>query len=308
MLAILVVAANTSFAGFPRLASILAQDGYLPRQLSFLGDRLVFSNGMLLLAGLTGVLIAGFGGDTHALIPLFAVGVFIAFTLSQAGMVIHWLRLRGPGWALKAFVNGIGAVATTVTLVVVTFSKFLEGAWMVLLLIPVIVWMFRTVNAHYREVALELSLRDATPDATPPLTPRIVLPVSGMHRGVYQALRYARSISNDVTAVYVEITPGAADRLREQWKTWGQGVPLVVVPSPYRSIVGPLLEYLDRVDREHDDGQLASIILPEFVPARWWQNLLHNQTAWLLKLALLYRRRRFGTVRAIIDIPLYLRK
>ena len=308
MLAILVVAANTSFAGFPRLASILAQDGYLPRQLSFLGDRLVFSNGMLLLAGLTGVLIAGFGGDTHALIPLFAVGVFIAFTLSQAGMVIHWLRLRGPGWALKASVNGIGAVATTVTLVVVTFSKFLEGAWMVLLLIPVIVWMFRTVNAHYREVALELSLRDATPDATPPLTPRIVLPVSGMHRGVYQALRYARSISNDVTAVYVEITPGAADRLREQWKTWGQGVPLVVVPSPYRSIVGPLLEYLDRVDREHDDGQLASIILPEFVPARWWQNLLHNQTAWLLKLALLYRRRRFGTVRAIIDIPLYLRK
>src|SRR5690554_171712 len=308
MLAILVVAANTSFAGFPRLASILAQDGYLPRQLSFLGDRLVFSNGMLLLAGLTGVLIAGFGGDTHALIPLFAVGVFIAFTLSQARMVIHWLRLRGPGWALKASVNGIGAVATTVTLVVVTFSKFLEGAWMVLLLIPVIVWMFRTVNAHYREVALELSLRDATPDATPPLTPRIVLPVSGMHRGVYQALRYARSISNDVTAVYVEITPGAADRLREQWKTWGQGVPLVVVPSPYRSIVGPLLEYLDRVDREHDDGQLASIILPEFVPARWWQNLLHNQTAWLLKLALLYRRRRFGTVRAIIDIPLYLRK
>ena len=308
MLAILVVAANTSFAGFPRLASILAQDGYMPRQLSFLGDRLVFSNGMLLLAGLTAVLIIGFGGDTHALIPLFAVGVFIAFTLSQAGMVMHWVRQRGRGWTLKALVNGIGAAATTVTLVVVAASKFLEGAWMVLLLIPVIVWLFRTVKAHYREIGLELSLRGATPDLTPPPTPRIVLPVSGMHRGVYQALRFARSISSNVTAVYVESTPGEADRLREQWAKWGQGVPLVVVPSPYRSIVGPLLEYLDQVDREYNDGQLASVILPEFVPAHGWQNLLHNQTAWLLKLALLYRRRRFGAVRAIIDIPLYLRK
>lgn len=307
-LAILVVAANTSYAGFPRLASILAQDGYLPRQLSFLGDRLVFSNGMMVLAVLTGALILGFGGDTHALIPLFAVGVFVAFTLSQAGMVVHWLRLRGPGWQPKALVNGIGAAATTVTLVVVALSKFAEGAWMVLALIPAIVWMFRTIKEHYREVAVELSLRGAVPDFAPPPAPRIVLPVSGMHRGVYQALRYARSISENVTAVYVEISPGAADRLREQWATWGQGVPLVVVPSPYRSIVGPLLEYLDRTDREHDDGQLASVILPEFVPAHWWQNLLHNQTAWLLKLALLYRRRRFGTFRAIIDVPLYLRK
>lgn len=308
MLAILVVAANTSFAGFPRLASILAQDGYMPRQLSFLGDRLVFSNGMLLLAGLTALLVVGFGGDTHALIPLFAVGVFVAFTLSQAGMVVHWVRLRGSGWLLKALINGAGAVATTVTLVVVAVSKFLEGAWLVLVLIPLAVWMFHTVKAHYREVAAELTLRGMVPDPTSPPAPRIVLPVSGMHRGVYQALRYARSISNNVTAVYVEIEPGDAERLREQWAIWGQGVPLAVVPSPYRSIVGPLLEYLDRTDREHNDGQLASVILPEFVPARWWQNLLHNQTAWLLKLALLYRRRRFGTVRAIIDVPLYLRK
>lgn len=308
MLAILVVAANTSFAGFPRLASILAQDSYLPRQLSFLGDRLVFSNGMLLLAGLTGVLIVGFGGDTHALIPLFAVGVFVAFTLSQAGMVIHWARQRGSGWLLKALVNGIGAAATSITLLVVAISKFVEGAWMVLVLIPIGVWMFLTVKNHYREVAVELSLRGAVPDQMPPPPPRVVLPVSGMHQGVYQALRFARSISDDVTAVYVEITPGGADRLREQWATWGQGVPLVVVPSPYRSVVGPLLAYLDEIDREHNDGQLASVILPEFVPARWWQHLLHNQTAWLLKFALLYRRRRFGTVRAIIDIPLYLRK
>jgi amino acid transporter len=308
-LLILVVAANTSFAGFPRLASILAQDGYAPRQLSFLGDRLVFSNGMLLLAGLAGVLILAFNGDSHALIPLFAVGVFLAFTLSQAGMVVHWLRVRGPAWKLKAAINGIGALATTMTLGVVLISKFTEGAWLVVLLIPLLLLAFHTVKEHYREVARELTLRNAVPEATTPLrSPRVVLPISGVHRGVVEALRYARSISDRVTAVYVEINPGDADRIRQQWEKWGQGVPLVVVPSPYRSIVGPLLEYLDRLDAESGDGQLASILLPEFVPARWWQLLLHNQTAWLLKLALLYRRRRFGKVRAIIDIPWYLRE
>ncbi|MEP0761120.1 MAG: amino acid permease, partial [Chloroflexota bacterium] len=309
-LLILVVAANTSFAGFPRLASILAQDGYAPRQLSFLGDRLVFSNGMLLLAGLTGLLIVVFNGDTHALIPLFAVGVFLAFTLSQAGMVVHWLRARGSVWGLKAAVNGMGALTTTMTLGVVLISKFVEGAWLVVLLIPLLLLAFHTVREHYREVARELTLRDATPEAvaTPLRAPRVVLPISGVHRGVVEALRYARSISDRVTAVYVEINPGDADRIRQQWEKWGQGVPLVVVPSPYRSIVGPLLEYLDRLDAESGDGQLASILLPEFVPARWWQHLLHNQTAWLLKLALLYRRRRFGKVRAIIDIPWYLRE
>lgn len=309
-LLILVVAANTSFAGFPRLASILAQDGYAPRPLSFLGDRLVFSNGMLLLAGLTGLLIVAFNGDSHALIPLFAVGVFLAFTLSQAGMVVHWLRVRGPVWGLKAAINGIGALATTLTLGVVLISKFVEGAWLVVLLIPLLLLAFHIVKEHYREVARELTLRDATPEAvaTPLRAPRVVLPISGVHRGVIEALRYARSISNRVTAVYVEVNPGDAERIRQQWETWGQGVPLVVVPSPYRSIVGPLLEYLDRLDAESGDGQLASILLPEFVPAKWWQHLLHNQTAWLLKLALLYRRRRFGKVRAIIDIPWHLRQ
>ncbi|NPV65901.1 MAG: APC family permease [Anaerolineae bacterium] len=307
-LAILVVAANTSFAGFPRLASILAKDGYLPRQLALLGDRLVFSNGMLVLAGFSGLLIIVFGGDSHALIPLFAVGVFLAFTLSQAGMVVHWVQTRGPGWGVKALINGLGATATSVTLVVVGISKFVDGAWMVMAMLPLIIWGFNTINAHYREVARELTLRDATPDILSLRTPRVVLPISGVHRGVIEALRYARSISNRVTAVYVEINPGDGERIRREWDRWGQDVTLVIVPSPYRSVVGPLLEYLDRVDRESDDGQLATILLPEFVPAHWWQHLLHNQTAWLLKLALLYRRRRFGKVRAIIDLPLYLRE
>jgi hypothetical protein len=307
---ILAVAANTSFAGFPGVTSILARDGYAPRQLSFRGDRLVFSNGMLLLAGLTGALIVAFQGDSHALIPLFAVGVFIAFTLSQGGMVIHWIRVRGPGWPLKAMINGLGATATTVTLFVVAIAKFVEGAWIVLVLIPLLVMIFRTIHAHYLEIGRELTLQGMLPpaDTSAPPAPRIVLPVSGVHQGVVHALRYARSISDKVTAVYVEINPGDADRVRQAWDVWGMGVPLVIVPSPYRSVVEPFLAFLDESDRDASDGQLASVILPEFVPARWWQFLLHNQTAFLLRFALLYRRRRFGKVRAIIDIPLHLRK
>ncbi|MEW6569281.1 MAG: APC family permease [Chloroflexota bacterium] len=305
-LAVLAVAANTSFTGFPRLASVLAQDRYLPHQFSHLGDRLVFSNGMLVLAGLSGGLIVLFDGDTHGLIPLFAVGVFLAFTLSQAGMVAHWVRVRGKGWRPKALVNGVGALTTAATLVIVGASKFLDGAWIVILLVPILVAAFQAVHKHYREIARELTLRGLPPSVKPLPSPRVVVPVSGIHRGVVEALRYARSISDRVTAVYVDTTPGGADRICRDWGSWGQGVPLVIVPSPYRSIIGPLLEYLDETDRQLDDGTLATVIMPEFVPARWWQNLLHNQTAWLLRLALLYRRRRFGQVRAIIDVPFYL--
>jgi amino acid transporter len=307
-LLILVVAANTSFAGFPRLASILAKDGYAPRQLSFLGDRLVFANGMILLAGLSGLLIVLFNGDTHALIPLFAVGVFLAFTLSQSGMVIHWLRERQAGWQVKVLINGIGATATLITLLVVGISKFAEGAWIVIILIPLLVAAFHTVKRHYIEVSKELTLRGLPPSLRPLPPPRVVLPVSGIHRGIIEALRYAQAISDHVSAVYVEINPGDGDRMRSEWERWYPDVPLVVVPSPYRSIIGPILDYLDQTDRDHNDGQLASVLLPEFVPAHWWQHLLHNQTAWMLKLALLYRRRRFGKVRAIIDIPMYLEK
>jgi amino acid transporter len=307
-LLILTVAANTSFAGFPRLASILGQDGCLPRQFSHLGDRLVFSNGMLALAGLTGLLIVLFGGDTHALIPLFAVGVFLAFTLSQAGMVVHWARQRGRHWRLKALANGLGTVTTAVTLFVVGISKFTGGAWIVVLLIPLIVLGFHSVQEHYQEVARELTLRGLPPSLRPMPPPRVVLPISGVHRGVIEATRYARSISDRVTAVYVETNPEVTDKVRREWERWGQQVPLVVIPSPYRSIIGPLLDFLDQTDREHNDGQLATVVLTEFIPAKWWEHLLHNQTAWLLKLALLYRRRRFGQTRAIVDVPFYLRQ
>ncbi len=305
---ILAIAANTSFAGFPRLAAILAADGFLPRQLTGLGDRLVYSNGIVLLTAATAGLILLFGGDTHALIPLFAVGVFLAFTLSQVGMVVHWGRERGRGWAAKAFLNGLGALATAVALLIIAVSRFVEGAWITIVTIPLLVSGFLKVRAHYQEIASALSMHGLPPPLEVPPRPRVVIPISGVHRGIVDAVNFARSIAREVTVVYVEVEPGSGERVRQKWEQWWPDIPLVILPSPYRSIIRPLLDFLDETDRQHNDGQQAVVILPEFVPARGWHNLLHNQTAWLLKTALLYRRRRLGFQRVIIDIPYHLRQ
>jgi amino acid transporter len=305
---ILAVAANTSFAGFPRVTALLAKDGFLPSPFSNLGDRLVFSNGILVLAVATGVLIVVFGGNAHALVPLFAVGVFLAFTLSQAGMVVHWRRERGSGWWLKAAVNGVGSVATGTAVLIIGVSKFTEGAWLTILVIPTMVAGFLKIRAHFQEVNQQLSLRGLPPDLKPSPPPRVVVPISGVHRGTVDAITYARSIARGVTAVYIELEPDAGQHVREDFARWWPDVPMVILPSPYRSIVGPLLDFLDETDRRHNDGQLAAVVLPEFIPAKWWQSLLHNQTAWLIKAALLYRRRRFGFQRVIIDVPHYLRR
>ena len=307
-MSILAVAANTSFAGFPRLAAILAADGFLPRQFTGLGDRLVFQNGILALAAGTGLLIILFEGDTHLLIPLFAVGVFLAFTLSQAGMVLHWARLRGTNWLAKSAINGLGALTTLATLFIVGVSKFLEGAWITVFLIPLLVLILSRIHIHYRSVTRQLSLKGLPPSLKPAPPPRVVIPISGVHRGIISAVNYARSISQDVTAVYVALDPEAAQGVSETWQLWWPDVPLVIVPSPYRSIVGPLLEFLDRTDLEHNDGAQATVLLPEFIPANWWQALLHNQTAWLIKTALLYRRRNRGYQQVIIDVPYHLRR
>jgi len=307
-LLILAVAANTSFAGFPRLAAMLAADGFLPRQLTGLGDRLVFANGILMLSFAAAGLIVVFRGESHALIPLFAIGVFLAYTLSQTGMVRHWARERGRRWELKAALNGLGATATAITLLVVLVEKFLAGAWLTLIVIPALIAGFLQVRRHFQTVARQLSLRGLPPSLRPAPTPRIVVPISEIHRGVVDAIAFARSVSPDVTAVYVELEPGAGERVRREWQDWWPDVPLVVMPSPYRSIVGPLLDFLDETDRHHNDGQLAAVVLPEFVPARRWQSLLHNHTAQLLKAALLYHRRRLGYQRVIIDVPYHLRE
>lgn len=309
-LLMLMVAANTSFMDFPRVASILARDGYVPRQLSFLGDRLVFSNGIIILSALAGVLIVAFGGDTHSLIPLFAIGAFLAFTLSQAGMVVHWWKLRGPGWPIKLSLNALGTIATAIALGIIGYNKVGDGAWIVLILIPAQVLLYRSINNHYRGVREQLTLYKGLPPdlkALPP--PRVVMPISGVHRGIIDAVRYARSISEDVKAVYIEIEPGGSQQVLHRWDEWGldEDADLIVVPSPFRSVVGPFIEYLDEEDHKANDGQLATVLLPQFVTARWWEGVLHNQTAWLIKLMLLYSQRKIGKIRAIIDVPMFLR-
>ena len=303
-MAILAVAANTSFAGFPRLAAVLAEDRFLPLQMRHLGDRLVYTNAIVALNVATAVLIIAFGGDTHALVPLFAVGVFLAFTLSQTGMVRHWWRTRGRGWQAKAMLNGIGAVATGATVLIVGVSRFVEGAWITILLIPLIVVAFGQIRKHYVGVSAQLSVNDLVPAAVS--RPRTVVPVSGPHRSALEAVAYARGISDDVTAVYVEIEPDSADRVREAWVRACPDVPLVAVPSPYRSLLGPLFAYLDDLDLRCNDCQLATVVLPEVVTAHWWQSPLHNHAALSIRRTLLYRRRVLGFQRTIIEVPYHL--
>jgi len=267
---------------------------------------LVFANGILFLAAGTAILIILFRGDSHLLIPLFAVGVFLAFTLSQAGMVVHWWRLRGQNWPIKLLINGLGALTTFITLFVVGLTKFFEGAWVTVFLIPIIMFMFLRVRAHYREVKHELSLHGLPPTLRPLNDLRVVVPISGVHRGIVDAMRYALTISNNVTGVFVELEPGDGEEVQEKWQRFWPDIPLVVITSPFRSIIQPLLDFLDKTDQEHNDGQQATIVLPEFVPAHWWEGILHNQTAWMLKAALLYHRRNLGFQRVIIDVPYYL--
>ncbi len=284
---ILVLAANTAYADFPRLASILARDKYVPRQLMNQGDRLAFSNGIIGLSAFAAVLLVAYGGDTHALIPLYMIGVFVSFTLSQAGMVIHWRRLRGPGWRTSAFINGLGALVTGIVLVVVAVTKTREGAWIILLLIPIHVWLFRVTRRHYEEVSTQLSL-EGWERRTSARRNIVLVPMSGVHRAVVQAVEYATTLSADVRALYVSIDPATTERLRQDWARWGGGVPLVVLDSPFRSLMEPLLEYIDRIDAERP-GDFLTIVLPEFVPARWWHHVFHNQRALLIKGALLFR-------------------
>lgn len=304
---ILLVAANTSFAGFPRVTSILAKDRFLPRQFMALGDRLVFSNGILFLAVASGFLIIAFNADTHKLVPLFAVGAFLAFSLSQAGMVFHWAKTREKNWMIKALLNGIGAVLTTVTLLVVGFTKFIDGAWITIILIACLVLVFYKIRNHYEEIAHELTLHRVPPSLKPLSSIRIIVPISGIHSGVIDAIRYAKTISTNIIAVNIEIEPNTGVQLTKKWQGWFPDIPLEIVPSPYRSIVGPFLDFLDEIDAKHHDGQLSAVLIPEFIPARWWQSILHNQTAWSIRLALLYRRRRLGFQRMIIDIPIHLK-
>jgi amino acid transporter len=296
---ILVLAANTAYADFPRLASILARDRYLPRQFMNQGDRLAFSNGIVGLSVLAGILLVVFGGDTHALIPLYMIGVFVSFTLSQAGMVVHWRRERGPGWRSSSAINGVGAIVTGIVLLVVAITKTREGAWIILLLIPLNVLFFRLTRKHYDGVAAQLRIQGWQSRGVKHNT--VLVPISGIQRATVEALDYAKTLSSDVRAVYVNTDVHATEELQNTWTKWVEGLKLVVLESPYRSLMEPLLEYIEQVSAERPEGYIT-VVLPEFVPARWWHHLFHNQRALLIKGALLFKP---NTV--VTSVPFHLR-
>lgn len=297
---LLILAANTAFNGFPRLASILARDKFLPHQFQFRGDRLAFSTGIIVLAVVAVLVVVAFGGSVTALIPLYTVGVFIAFTLSQIGLVRHWARLRGPRWRLRAAVNSVGAAATGVVAVIVAASKFMLGAWMVLVLIPIIVFIMWAISRHYNAVAR--ASEASTPISPEMIHPRLVVPIAGLGVPARQALAFAQSIAppDQVSALYVADDEDDAERLRGEWDEACCTVPLVIIESPFRSLVAPLLAYIDAL-RETRPQETIVVVLAEFVPRHWWQHLLHNQSALRLKAALLFRP---GVI--VVNVPYHL--
>ncbi len=303
---ILVLAANTAFAGFPRLSALLGVDGFVPRQLAFRGSRLVYSRGIMALALIACLLIIGFQASVTGLIPLYAIGVFLSFTMAQAGMARRWWRAgrMAPGevvhahssvlqhdrrWWIKMVINGFGALCTTVVTFVFAVTKFRDGAWVVLILIPAIVWGFSMIYRHYRTLAARLSLDQF---AGPPRLARhrVILPISGVHQGTLAALRYAQALSDDVTAVHVCIEPSEMEKVQQKWELWGRGVRLVILDSPYRLLIEPLLHYIEDIAAQRQPNEIITIVVPQFVPRRRWQNLLHAQTAAWLRMALLFKR------------------
>jgi amino acid transporter len=297
--AILTLAANTAYADFPRLSSIIARDGYLPRQLANRGDRLVFSNGVIVLAGMAGVLIFVFGGKTDALIPLYAVGVFTAFTLSQLGMVRHHQRVREPHWKRGVAINGAGSIATALVTVIFAYTKFGEGAWIPIIVIPVIVALFKAIHHHYAGVAAGLSV----PETYRPrrMNHTVVVLVGTVHRGVLEALAYAKSLHPDrLLAVTVVSDEEEQERIEGQWAAREIDVPLEIVHSPYRELTRPILRFVDELDARYENT-IITVVLPEFVVGSWWSQLLHNQSALFLKGRLLFRK---GTV--VTSVPYHL--
>ena len=294
---ILVLAANTSFADFPRLSSFLARDDFLPRQFAYRGERLAFTTGIVALSLMAIALLIGFQASVTGLIPLYTLGVFLAFTLSQGGMLVRWWRRREPGWRAGLAINGLGALITAVVTLVVGTSNFFEGAWLVIVLVPILMLILLGIHGHYRDLDAALSL-DRVPD-TGEVAPKpiVIVPIARLDRPALQAIAFANSISTEAVAVHVTNDAETADAIRDRWPTWAQSTELVVVESPYRALIGPLLAYMDALQRQAPDRPIL-VVLAEFVPRHWWENLLHNQTALRLKLRLFARR---NTI--VADVP-----
>ncbi|HWR41276.1 MAG TPA: APC family permease [Patescibacteria group bacterium] len=313
---VLYLAANTSFNGLPALLSILAKDGYMPRYLASRGDRLSFSNGIILLSAVAGVLIVAYHGNTEHLISLYAIGVFVSFTIAQIGMVVHWFREKGKGWYLRAAINMLGGVTTGVVVLIIAITKFFYGAWLVLLFIPIMICLFRKIRGHYNDVLEQLSMPivgeknaqmrelDSAISETLQLGKNIVIvPIAELTAIVARTLKYARVISTDVTALHIAIDKEAGKRVAEQWKTWNPGVPLVTIYSPYRTVIQPLIDYIIEREQQKQTQDYVTVLIPEFETKKWWHRLLHNQSGWILRTLLILREDVI-----ITTIPFHLKK
>ena len=301
---ILIMAANTAFADFPRLSALAAQDGLLPRQLTYRGSRLVYSYGIVSLSVIASLLIIVFQASVSRLIPLYAIGVFLSFSLSQAGMAHRWwkighlqpgeeliergstLRYEGD-WQMKMLINGFGAFCTAIVMAIFAITKFHDGAWVVLILLPILIGIFTIIHKHYGRLASRLSLEKFGGPPPQTVRHRVILPVSGVHQGSLEALRYARLLSNDVTAVHISIDPAETEKVRQKWEKWGEGTRLVIVDSPFRLFLEPLLAYIEEIISRRQPNETITIVVPEFVPPERWHTFLHMQTAKLLRSELL---------------------
>ncbi|MEO6058524.1 MAG: APC family permease [Candidatus Limnocylindria bacterium] len=297
---VLALAANTSFADFPRLSSFLARDGFMPRSFGFRGERLAFTTGIIALSALASLLLVVFDASVTALIPLYTLGVFVAFTLSQSGMVVRWWRRREKGWRTGLVINGVGAAMTAVIVVIVASTKFLSGAWLVMVMAPILILLMLGIRGHYRTVSRQVGIESVPEGAEVALKPIVIVPIARLDRPTLHAIAFANSISDHATAVHITNDPADAAEIRERWPEWANRTELVVVESPYRALIGPLLRYMDALQAQAPDRPIM-VVLSEIVPRHWWENLLHNQTSLRLKLRL------FGRKNTIVaDVPFHL--
>lgn len=297
---ILIMAANTAFADFPRLGALQAADGFLPRQLTYKGSRLVYSRGVMTLAIIASILIIVFNASVSRLIPLYAIGVFLSFTLSQTGMAIRWRKIGSlkpgeelketgstlhydPKWRFKMVVNGFGGLSTAVVMVIFAVTKFAEGAWVILLIIPTLVVIFFKIHQHYKNLAHALTLENYVPPANGMTKSRVIIPVATVHRGTIAAIRYAKSISENVVGVHVGLNPEDYQKVEDKWKIWGEGLPLVILESPYRQLYTPILSYIKELETQKSPNEIITVVIPEFITRRWWEKWLHWHTADLLR-------------------------
>ncbi|HEY3425684.1 MAG TPA: APC family permease [Negativicutes bacterium] len=313
---VLYLAANTSFNGLPPLLSILARDGYMPRYLASRGDRLNFSNGIILLSIVAGLLIIAYHGNTEHLISLYAIGVFVSFTIAQFGMVVHWFREKGQAWYLRAALNMAGGIVTGVVVLIIAITKFFYGAWLVMIFIPVMICMFRKIRGHYNDMMeqlrmpvgeeKDLPMKDL--DSAIPVNIHlgkniVIVPISGLTRIVVRTLNYANVISTDVTALHITINQEAGESVAKQWNTWNSGTPLVTLYSPYRMVIQPLIDYITELEEKKQPEDYITVLIPEFETKKWWHRLLHNQTGWVLRALLILHEDVIVTT-----IPFHLKK